>query len=82
MLNLLNVDTLVNHLLRPPKFTYSIVDLGSCIFDHNNIVYERIDFHVQNRDNTKIQASLWRKKSMPSNRANNHNKNDHPNNAS
>lgn len=62
MQNLINVNALIDHLIRPPKFTYSLNDLGPSIFDQNNIVYERVDFCVQGKDQKKIQASIWRVK--------------------
>ena len=65
MQNLINVTALTDHLIRPPKFTYSLNDLGPSIFDQNSIVYERVDFCVQGKDQNKIQASIWRVKETP-----------------
>lgn len=39
MRNFMNFNNLTDHLIRPPKFTYSLTDLGPSLFDLNNIVY-------------------------------------------
>jgi len=39
MQNLINLNTLTDHLIRPPKFTYSLTDLGPSIFEINNIIH-------------------------------------------
>lgn len=68
MRNLVSMNALADHLIRPPKFTYSLNDLGPSIFDHNSQVYERIDFSVPTNNDNKIQASLWKLKSMSLNK--------------
>lgn len=73
MRNLININALTDHLIRPPKFTYSLNDLGPGIFDHNSLVYERVDFSVQGRNKNKIQASAWRMKETAT-RGRNHTK--------
>lgn len=36
MRNFMNFNGITDHLIRPPKFTYSIADLGPSIFNLNN----------------------------------------------
>jgi hypothetical protein len=62
MHNLINLNTLTDHLIRPPKFTYSLNDLGPSIFDINNIIHERIDCSVTSENNKKLQVSIWKPK--------------------
>ena len=67
MSSLINVDSLTDQLIRPPKFTYSLADLGDSIFYLDGRLYERLDFYVNvdgnygNEDKAiKLHASLWR----------------------
>lgn len=50
MNSLVDLDSLTDQLIRPPKFTYSIADLGEAIFYINGSIYERHDFHVSVQD--------------------------------
>ena len=45
--SIIDIDALTDHLVRPPKFTYSISDLGDSIFELDGNIYERIDFMVE-----------------------------------
>ena len=46
MNSLVDIDGLTDHLVRPPKFTYSLSDLGDSVFELDGIIYERLDFLV------------------------------------
>ena len=61
--SIIDINALTDHLVRPPKFTYSISDLGDSIFELDGNIYERIDFTVDSMDGgqkIRLNASIWR----------------------
>ena len=62
MQNIFSFDAIVNQLIRPVKFTYSLSDLGSSIFTLQENIYERHDFTVFNANHNKLHASIFKQK--------------------
>lgn len=53
------IDHVVSAIVRPPRATYSILDLGPARIRFNNEEYWRKDFIVENTRGLKINGSLW-----------------------
>ena len=60
MQKIFTFDPIINQLIRPTKFTYSISDLGPSVFTISETIYERDDFTVFNSSKNKLSASLFK----------------------
>ncbi len=59
MEKLVDIEQVSNLLIRPPRFTYSMTDLGPNIVTLNGFLIRRLDFIVKNPSNQTLQCSLY-----------------------
>jgi hypothetical protein len=50
---------LVNAIIRPPRCTYEISQLGPKSFDYCGKIFERRDFELRNLRGMKVVCSMW-----------------------
>lgn len=50
---------LVNAIIRPPRCTYELSQLGPKSFDYCGKVFERRDFELRNQRGLKVVCSIW-----------------------
>lgn len=56
---IVDIEQVSNLLIRPPRFTYSLADMGPNIMTINGILTRRFDFNVKNQTNQTLSCSLY-----------------------
>lgn len=53
-------EMLVKAIVRPPRATYSIADLGPSVFNISGFMFTRLDVRIKNERGLTLQCSWWR----------------------
>ena len=56
---IVDVEQVSNLLIRPPRFTYSLSDMGPNVININGTLTRRFDFNVKNPTDQTLSCSLY-----------------------
>lgn len=59
MNKIVDIEQVSNLLIRPPRFTYTLSDMGPNVVAINGTLTRRFDFNVTNQSDQTLSCSLY-----------------------